>query len=109
MKTVNVLGRDYTIDFRTQSEDAKLKECGGYCDYSCGEIIIEKVQDDVMTMRALDKIARQNIRHELIHAFAYESGLAVNSPWAFNEEMTDWVAIQFPKMLAVFTAAEAMN
>lgn len=109
MKTVNVLGRDYTIDFRTESEDAKLKECGAYCDYSCGEIIIEKPSDNVMNMRDQDKIARQKIRHELIHAFAYESGLAVNSPWAANEEMTDWVAIQFPKMLAAFTAAEAMD
>ncbi len=108
MLTVNVLGRDYTINFRAESEDAKLKECAGYCDYSCGEIVIAKPSDNVMNMRDTDAIARQNIRHELIHAFAHESGLCCNSSWAMDEEMTDWVAIQFPKMLAAFTAAGAM-
>lgn len=108
MLTVNVLGRDYMINFRAESEDAKLKECAGYCDYSCGEIVIAKPSDNVMNMRDTDAIARQNIRHELIHAFAHESGLCCNSSWAMDEEMTDWVAIQFPKMLAAFTAAGAI-
>ena len=34
MQTINVLGRDYTIAFRKEAEDVKLKECGAYCDYS---------------------------------------------------------------------------
>ena len=62
-----------------------------------------------MNMRDLDKIARKKIRHELVRAFAYESGLAENSPWALNEEMTDWIAIQFPKMLKAFETAMALQ
>ena len=109
MQTINVLGRDYTIAFRKESEDVKLKECGAYCDYSSGEIVIKVIPPDPMNLRDLDKITRQEIRHELVHAFAYESGLAENSPWAFNEEMTDWIAIQFPKMLKAFETAMALQ
>ena len=49
------------------------------------------------------------IRHEIVHAFLYESGLDVNSlsggAWAKNEEMVDWMAIQIPKILKAFQEA----
>ena len=54
----------------------------------------------------------QNLRHEIIHAFAYESGLWGDSEgtlaWAQNEEMTDWLAIQFPKMEKVFKECDCL-
>lgn len=40
-------------------------------------------------------------RHEIIHAFLYESGLDVES-WARNEEIVDWLALQIPKMVRIF-------
>jgi len=50
--------------------------------------------------------AKQVLRHEIIHAFLYESGLYGSSlssdRWALNEEMVDWLAIQFPKILKAF-------
>lgn len=46
------------------------------------------------------------MRHEVIHAFLFESGLAENSntsdAWAVNEEMVDWLAIQAPKIFSTF-------
>ena len=52
------------------------------------------------------------IRHEIIHAFLFESGLAQNTndveSWAMNEEMVDWLAIQFPKLLKAFKEAECI-
>lgn len=46
------------------------------------------------------------MRHEVIHAFLFESGLAENSnisdAWAVNEEMVDWLAIQAPKIFKAF-------
>lgn len=48
------------------------------------------------------------IRHELVHAFLFESGLSVNS-WADNEEIVDWIAIQFPKLQAGFNAVNALK
>ena len=37
-----------------------------------------------------------------------ESGLAENSEWAQNEEMVDFFAIQFPKLMEVFKNADAI-
>lgn len=53
------------------------------------------------------------MRHEITHAFFFESGLQESSlqycnGWAENEEMVDWVAVQFPKMLQVFKEAECI-
>ena len=46
------------------------------------------------------------IRHELIHAFLFESGLDAAS-WAMNEEMVDWFALQAPKLMKAFEEAGA--
>ena len=49
---------------------------------------------------------KQVLRHEIVHAFLFESGLDINSnkseEWARNEEMIDWLAIQFHKIEKVF-------
>lgn len=53
------------------------------------------------------------LRHEIIHAFLFESGLWVNSNsvecWAMNEEMIDWIAIQYPKISKVFKKLDIEN
>lgn len=61
-----------------------------------------------MNMRDQDAISKRALRHEIIHAFATESGLTCDSEWGMNEEMTDWIAHQFPKMLAAFQAVNAL-
>ena len=106
--TVNLLGREYSIYTRPRAEDAKLKEYDGYCDYSVGEIVTVQREDDPMNMRDQDAVDKRILRHEIIHAFAAESGLTDESAWAMNEEMTDWIAHQFPKMLAAFKAVCAL-
>ena len=54
---------------------------------------------------------RKTLRHEIVHAFLYESGLWQNSfkDWARNEEMTDWIALQFEKLLDVFKEVKAIK
>lgn len=47
------------------------------------------------------------LRHELWHAMICESGLSYNTlavdiPWAVNEEMVDFLAKQTPKMIKLF-------
>ena len=46
------------------------------------------------------------LRHEIIHSYLEESGLAassnMSSAWAHNEEMVDWLAIQSPKIFVTF-------
>ena len=59
-----------------------------------------------------DKEIQWNVlKHEIIHAFLYESGLDSNSfsysgAWAVNEEMVDWLALQWEKIDYVMSEAK---
>lgn len=104
---VNILGTCYRIEHKTPKEDVKLKQVEAYCDYSVKKIVLTKnrTKDD-LDLKDLKMINRKILRHEIIHAFMYESGLWENSfeirAWAQNEEMTDWFAIQLPKIFKVY-------
>lgn len=56
----------------------------------------------LFVLKKLDLLGLKVIRHELIHAFIYESGLSNENKWAENEELVDWIAIQFPKLKKCF-------
>lgn len=104
MKQFNVLGTVYTIKETNEKSDPRLKECDGYCDYTlkvCGISDMVDAKNDIWAKGNLDEHKKKVIRHELIHAFLYESGLGENS-WAWNEAMVDWIAYQFPKLMEAF-------
>lgn len=93
---VNVLGTDYTIVLVSDAES---------------EIRVDNYEShrgDPHNKANLNKQIKKNIRHELIHAFLFESGLAESSPWALNEELVDWIAIQGPKLWKAWQEAEAV-
>lgn len=98
----NILGTEYTVEFR--KDDPKLQEnADGYCDTSIKLIVVEDFEPDEMSKEDLEGYKLQVLRHEIIHAFMFESGLDANSccfegGWATNEEMIDWFAIQSPKI-----------
>lgn len=106
---VNVLGTPYEIIYKEEKEDPRLKEYAGYCDYTVRNIVIRNTEDDdILNYQNMSVDNKRILRHELIHAFATESGLDIESSWAVNEEMVDWVARQFPKMLQCFKQANAI-
>ena len=71
---VNILGTDYTIKECTVDEDSYLQEYDGYCDKSSKEIVICKKRKDCQ-LKNWEWYRKKVIRHEIIHAFLYESGL----------------------------------
>lgn len=105
---IKVLGTEYTIHKRTSAKDKYLEKVDGYCDYSTKEIVIvnKEPKKELGELGNFKRIENRILRHELIHAFIYESGLWCNTygidRWAENEEMVDWIAIQFPKIAQVF-------
>ncbi|MBS5822417.1 MAG: hypothetical protein KID00_00920 [Clostridium argentinense] len=107
MKKVNVLGTEYTVKTDNEVNDPKLKECDGYCDDTIKLCVIDDFEPDVMSKSNLDEYKKKVTRHELIHAFLFESGLAQET-WAFNEEIVDWIAAQFPKILKAFNEADCI-
>lgn len=108
---INVLGTDYTIVLVTDAVDKRLAYIDGFCDDTTKEIYVDNYeahQDEPHKKSNLDVQIKKNIRHELVHAFLFESGLAENSPWAQNEELVDWIAIQGPKLWKAWQEAGAV-
>ena len=105
--TVKVLGVDYEIVGSNRVDDSNLENADGYCDTSSKKIVIDEFQQRENSKENLKQYKQSVIRHEIIHAFLYESGLD-NESWARNEEIVDWMTIQFPKLHKAFKSVEAL-
>lgn len=119
MNNANILGTEYRIFKRKYKEDPLFKERGveGYCDMVLKRIVY-------LDRRTLPgwkernkrerKIAEKEVlRHEIVHAFLRESGLndcstSTEAPWARNEEMIDWFALQGEKIYRAWSEAGAL-
>jgi len=99
MKKINVLGTDYEI-----IEHEYLETCEGSCDKTTKEIKICKTLSEEPKsgeIRNMESLKQTIIRHEVIHALLFESGLAENCG-DHNEQNVDWIAIMYPKMKKIF-------
>lgn len=106
---VNVLGTEYNLIESNEANDERLNGRDGYCDTSTKECVVDEMQGTEPGMKKnLPEYKNAVKRHELIHAFLFESGLDICS-WAENEELVDWIAIQFPKMLKAFIEAGCVD
>ena len=110
-KTVNVLGTDYSVIFANDQEEPRLCGIDGICDDSTKEIYVDdmiKAAQLPDSKKDLETYRKKVVRHELTHAMLSESGLQSESDWARNEEMVDWIAIQGPKLMEVWSAAKCL-
>lgn len=82
-------------------------ESDGYCDAYEKRIAIESEHNENApgSIKDFESLRRKVKRHEVIHAFFFESGLA---DYAKNEQLVDWIAWQFPKMLETFKQIDAI-
>ena len=104
---VNILGTKYSIDETNKVDDMNLERCDGYCDPSVKKIVIGTFQQAPNSLEDLDEYKKRVVRHELVHAFLFESGLGGES-WGTNEEIVDWIACQFPKLLETFKETDCI-
>lgn len=111
MRKVSILGTMYSVHTGVSyQKDAALKGLFGYCSHIKRKIVVGDLLtcDGWSNEREEDLKAQERLtlRHEIIHAFLNESGLTSSSNgvdcWAKNEEMVDWIAIQYPKIKKVF-------
>ena len=102
---VNILGTEYTIEIRKKDEDKYLKDFrDGYCDKTSKRIVVAK-EDETNELDNYSVYLKSIIRHEIIHAFLFESGLHENfshPQFGHEETMVDWIATQSPKIFKVF-------
>ena len=91
---VHILGTSYSIRIIDEDDYRYDREADGWCDPSVKDLIAYQ---------------KKVLRHEIVHAFLYESGLWQNAYgskcWAKNEEMIDWMAIQIPKIQRAYKEA----
>lgn len=113
---INVLGTEYEIVFRNYDELEIFEDKGleAYTDSIEKKIVVGNIHTfpdyEKETEEYCGKCIKETLRHEIVHAFLNESGLQVCScvpkgGWARNEEMVDWIALQFPKMLEAMKTA----
>lgn len=100
---LRILGTEYTI-----KKDGKMSDSDGICDDSIKKIIIADIKPENDSKENLLAVVKKVVRHEILHAFLCESGLAENSDWAQNEEMVDWFSIQGPKIFKAWQEAGAV-
>lgn len=112
---VDVLGVKYKI---VRCPFEKMENgMGGFCDPDLKKIEILRLNTiEEWKQESREKIAEREklfLRHEIVHAFFNESGIRDNSshvdaPWAKNEEMVDWIAIQGEKIYKAWKEAGAL-
>lgn len=103
---INILGTEYRVKYQEQEDNPKFDEVDGYIDNATKEIYIMIQKSDKNSVSNTSYHQDCVLKHEIIHAFLYESGLDTQTngcdSWATNEEMVDWFAIQFDKIQQVF-------
>lgn len=107
-QTVNILGTEWNIVTCKEEESELLngKYRDGCTDNSKRTIwICEKKEE--CELQDYEMWKKLSLRHEIFHAFLFESGLdsssfSMTSAWATNEEMVDWFSTQSPKIFKVF-------
>ena len=97
---VTILGTVYTIEKKKYDEEAVFdrKHIDGYCDSLQRKIVYCDMDtykgwenEDEGTKRACERVT---LRHEIVHAFFFESGLSEsahepNGPFCADEELID--------------------
>lgn len=118
--TVSILGTYYRIDrvgydsYSLFKDESNIGSCEYYdkriviCDLATHPTFSSESESSRLSME------KETLRHEIVHAFLYESGLAgsslgIENGWATNEEMVDWIAIQANKLIEAWKAAGCLD
>ena len=106
VEEIEVLGTKYKLEFQLEIVDEDLGFLQGLCD------IDEKIIFILDTLNPRQQAI--TLKHELLHAFLFESGLYSSSltpqeGWAVNEEMIDFFALQWDKINKIFKELQILE
>ena len=116
-KVINILGSKWTIEVVKFAKSAVLKDkdAAAIARQYCRTITISDGGDKKLASpEEIDNRFKHILRHEIVHAFLTESGLAAcgaqsRTPWPKNEEMVDWIAKQLPKISKVYEELDILE
>lgn len=102
---IDILGTQYEIQFDVPANEMP-EEADGCIDVTTHTIKIAMLEPDRDSVQDMNAYGRKVLRHEITHAFFYESGIwncsSTVETWGMDETLTDWIAIQSPKLFKVF-------
>lgn len=108
---VDIMGSEWTFEYRTYQEDKLLENCDGYSDWTVKLIVVEREMEGG-TLLNMDEFIKKVARHEIVHAYLFECGLAECSgkvdSWALNETMVDWFARMGARIMKTWQEVGAM-
>ena len=107
---LNILGQEYDLLMLSEEEFPKLvaAKASGLAELYSKQLIINKnhtIPDDE-TFDNLKAYTEKVIRHEIIHAYFHEAGLA---KYCNDEQLVDWLALQVPKMIKTINQVTEQN
>lgn len=111
--TVNVLGTEYSIGILTSADDKYLDSVDGYCDKTSKRIVVKawNKEPEIWAIDDYNVYLKTLLRHEIVHAFLFESGLHENfkhDTWGHDETMVDWIATQGLKIYKAWESVGAV-
>ncbi|MBQ6479569.1 MAG: hypothetical protein IJI45_00495 [Anaerolineaceae bacterium] len=109
---LNILGAKWSMKLLTAEEYPQLKRADGLTDRSSKTMYVRSDQEnEEFPLDQHENYIKEVKRHEIVHAFLYESGLGndfKHPDYGHDETQVDWIALQFPKMIKAFEAADAL-
>lgn len=116
---VDILGTKYCIIVKPYDENSTFStsDAIGYCNTITKKIFLCDLDTHPLFEGEGKKynlgLINVTLRHEIVHAFLYESGLFCNAmrtdgPWPECEEIVDWIALQGEKIYVAWKAAGAV-
>lgn len=109
---LNILGSKWKLKEISRDSDPMFGMVDGYTDRSSRTMLVANEGTcEPGAFSNWPEYLKSVKRHEIIHAFMLESGLAQETyhpSYGTDEQAVDFFAIQFPKMLEVFQKADAI-
>ena len=107
MKTINVLGTEYTVKFQTEKDNPKLKGNDGLFELYTQEIILDLSNKNEPTAYAnVEAYYDKVFRHELFHAIFAEAGLM---DYCNDEILINALATLYPKIQKIMEKAKVFD
>jgi len=96
---IDILGTTWTIQKANENNDSNLINNFAYTDNFAKIITYEPLAKRPNNTKKLDECQKEVLRHEIIHAFLFESGL---EDYSKDEVLVNYIAIQFYKLDKLF-------
>lgn len=84
----------------------------GECDPCAKVLTIDVNAINAKCSTGVDEIMKSTKRHEIIHAFLYESGMTgyaeSSGDYYHDDTIVDWFAVQAPKIFKAFKQADCL-